>query len=103
SLTTLRSVIGQHELDELLKNRDAINATLKELIDRMSEPWGIDVVTVDIKAVDIPESMQRAMAKEAEASREKRARLIKAEAEAEASLKLTEAARQIASSPMALE
>lgn len=103
SLTTLRSVIGQHELSELLKNRDAINATLKTLIDRMSEPWGIDVVSVDIKAVDIPESMQRAMAKEAEATREKAARLIKAEAEAEASLKLTEASRLIAASPMALE
>jgi regulator of protease activity HflC (stomatin/prohibitin superfamily) len=103
SLTTLRSVIGQHELSELLKNRDAINSTLKVIIDRMSEPWGIDVVSVDIKAVDIPEGMQRAMAKEAEATREKRARIIKAEAEAEASLKLTDAARQIAESPMALE
>lgn len=103
SLTTLRSVIGQHELSELLKNRDAINATLKTIIDRMSEPWGIDVVSVDIKAVDIPEGMQRAMAKEAEATREKAARLIKAEAEAEASLKLTEASRLIAASPMALE
>jgi len=103
SLTTLRNVIGQHELSELLKNRDVINASLKVLIDRMSEPWGIDVVTVEIKAVDIPEGMQRAMAKEAEATREKRARLIKAEAEAEASLKLTEASRLIAQSPMALE
>jgi regulator of protease activity HflC (stomatin/prohibitin superfamily) len=103
SLTTLRSVIGQHELSELLKNRDAINSTLKALIDHMSAPWGIDVVAVDIKAVDIPESMQRAMAKEAEATREKSARLIKAAAEAEASLQLTEASRQIAESPMALE
>jgi len=103
SQTTMRNVIGQHELDDLLKHRDRINASLKEIIDGMSEPWGIDVSTVDIKAVDIPEGMQRAMAREAEAAREKRARLIKAEAEAEASLKLTEAARLIAESPMALE
>ena len=103
SQTTMRNVIGQHELDDLLKHRDKINAGLMQIIDTMSEPWGIDVSAVEIKAVDIPEGMQRAMAKEAEAAREKRARLIKAEAEAEASLKLTEASRLIADSPMALE
>jgi regulator of protease activity HflC (stomatin/prohibitin superfamily) len=103
SMTTLRNIIGQHELDELLKDRDQIDANLRKQIDAVSEPWGIDVQSVDIKAVDIPEGMQRAMAKEAEAAREKRARIIKAEAEAEAARKLTEASAQISASPLALE
>lgn len=103
SQTTLRSVIGKHDLAELLKNRAAINETLKGIIDSISDPWGIDVEMVDIKAVDIPEGMQRAMAKEAEATREKRARIIKAEAEQEAAAKLAEASRLISQNPMALE
>ena len=103
SLTTLRNIIGQHVLDEVLRDRDRINDTLKQLIDTATEPWGIEVEMVEMKDVEIPESMQRAMAREAEAIREKRARLIKAEAELDASTKLSEAARQIAESPAALE
>jgi regulator of protease activity HflC (stomatin/prohibitin superfamily) len=103
ALTTLRNIIGQHDLDELLKSRDMINATLKQIIETVSEPWGIQVEMVEIKAVDIPANMQRAMAREAEAMREKRARIIKAEAEQEASEKLSLASRQIIESPVALE
>ncbi len=103
SLTTLRSVIGQHELDVLLKSRDAIDSTLRTILGTLAEPWGIQVEMVDIKAVDIPTGMQRAMAKEAEAMREKRARIIKAEAEEEASVKLVQASERIAQSPFSLE
>jgi regulator of protease activity HflC (stomatin/prohibitin superfamily) len=103
ALTTLRNIIGQHDLDELLKSRDTINATLKQIIEGVSEPWGIQVEMVEIKAVDIPANMQRAMAREAEAMREKRARIIKAEAEQEASEKLSLASRQIIENPVALE
>ncbi len=103
ALTTLRNIIGQHDLDELLKNRDEINATLKQIIESVSEPWGIQVEMVEIKAVEIPANMQRAMARQAEAMREKRARIIKAEAEEEASEKLSRAARQISENPAALE
>jgi len=102
-LTTLRNVIGQHILDEVLKDRDKINMALKEIVDQITDPWGLKVELVEMKDVEIPENMQRAMAKEAEAVREKRARLIKAEAEEEASNKLTSAAEKIANYPAALE
>ncbi len=103
ALTSLRNIIGQHLLDEVLKERDNINITLRNIVDSATEPWGIAVEMVEMKDVEIPESMQRAMAREAEAIREKRARLIKAEAEQEASEKLSMGARQIAENPMALE
>ncbi len=103
SLTTLRNVIGQHILDEVLKDRDKINKAVREIVDQITDPWGLKVELVEMKDVEIPQTMQRAMAKEAEAVREKRARLIKAEAEQEASLKLSEAAGQIAENPAALE
>ena len=103
ALTSLRRVIGQYELDDLLKARGAINETLQQLLAAMSAPWGIEVKAVEIKAVHLPENMQRAMAKEAEAVREKRARIIKAEAELEASEMLSQASRKILESPAALE
>lgn len=103
SVTALRNIIGQHQLDEVLKERQAINATLQQLVDAATEPWGVKIEMVEIKDVEIPEAMQRAMAREAEAIREKRARLIKAEAELEASIKLTQGAQQMETSPMALE
>ena len=103
ALTTLRNVIGQHILDEVLKDRDKINKALREIVDQITDPWGLKVELVEMKDVEIPESMQRAMAKEAEAVREKRARIIKAEAEQEAAQKLTQAAAQIALNPAALE
>ncbi|MCC7494327.1 MAG: slipin family protein [Fimbriimonadaceae bacterium] len=103
ALTTLRNVIGQHLLDEVLRDRDAINEVVWRMVDESTEAWGIKIEMVEMKDVDLPQGMQRAMAKEAEALREKRARLIKAEAEQEASEKLTDAARLIASHPAALE
>jgi len=103
ALTTLRSVIGQHSLDELLKEQDKLSQMLGQVIDKVTEPWGIAVDRVQIKDVEIPQSMQRAMAQEAEAHREKRARIIKAEAEYEAAMKLTEAASRMAQTPMAIE
>lgn len=103
ALTSLRNIIGQHMLDEVLKERDQINVRLCEMVDRETEPWGVKVEMVEMKDVEIPQSMQRAMAREAEAVREKRARLIKAEAEQEASTKLAEASRTIAASPFSLE
>jgi len=103
ALTSLRNIIGQHLLDEVLKERDSINLTLRNIVDGATEPWGIRVEMVEMKDVEIPESMQRAMAREAEAMREKRARLIKAEAEQEAAEKLSMGAKQIAENPMALE
>jgi len=103
ALTTLRNVIGQHMLDEVLKDRNKINQAVQPIVDEITDPWGLCVERVEIKDVEIPGAMQRAMAKEAEAVREKRARLIKAEAEQEASLKLTQAAKEIASNPAALE
>ncbi|MCA9057906.1 MAG: slipin family protein [Planctomycetaceae bacterium] len=103
ALTTLRNVIGQHLLDDVLKDRNRINKSVRPIVDEVTEPWGLSVERVEIKDVEIPGAMQRAMAKEAEAVREKRARLIKAEAEQEASLKLTQAAQEIASNPAALE
>ena len=103
ALTSLRNIIGQHQLDEVLKDRDTINKALKNIVDGATEAWGIEVELVEMKDVEIPEAMQRAMAREAEAFREKRARLIKAEAEQEASLKLSDGARQMAENPIALE
>ena len=90
--TTLRTVIGQYELDEILQQRDRINSSLQEILDEQTEPWGVKVSTVEVKAIDLPIEMQRAMAKQAEAERNKRAKVISAEGELEASRKLAEAA-----------
>jgi regulator of protease activity HflC (stomatin/prohibitin superfamily) len=103
ALTTLRNVVGQNILDDVLQNRDKINNKVQEIVDEITEPWGIVIERVEMKDVEIPTSMQRAMAKEAEAIREKRARLIKASAEQEASLKLAEASKVITNNPAALE
>jgi len=103
SVTALRNIIGQHHLDEVLREREGINATLQKIVDAATESWGIKIEMVEMKDVEIPESMQRAMAREAEAIREKRARIIKAEAELEASIKLTQGAKQMEGSPIALE
>jgi regulator of protease activity HflC (stomatin/prohibitin superfamily) len=103
SLTALRTVMGKHSLDEVLKEQDQLSMSLKELIDRVTEPWGVQVERVEMKDVEIPQSMQRAMAQEAEALREKRARIIKAEAEFAAAVKLREAADEISRSSAALE
>ena len=103
ALTTLRSVIGQHTLDEVLKEQDKIARIIEASIDQVTTPWGVKVERVQMKNVEIPASMQRAMAQEAEAYREKRARLIKAEAELEAATKLKEAAQTIMECPAGLE
>jgi regulator of protease activity HflC (stomatin/prohibitin superfamily) len=103
AMTTLRNVVGQNILDDVLQNRDKINFKVQEIVDEITEPWGVEIERVEIKDVEIPQSMQRAMAKEAEAVREKRARLIKASAEQEASIKLAEASQKIISNPVALE
>jgi regulator of protease activity HflC (stomatin/prohibitin superfamily) len=103
ALTTLRNVVGQNILDDVLQNRDKINLRVQEIVDEITEPWGIVIERVEMKDVEIPTSMQRAMAKEAEAVREKRARIIKAAAEQEASLKLAEASQNISAYPIALE
>ncbi|MEQ1619468.1 MAG: slipin family protein [Terricaulis sp.] len=103
AMTSLRNIIGQHLLDEVLKERDGINTKLAAIVDAATSHWGVKVEIIEMKDVEIPASMQRAMAREAEAMREKRARLIKAEAESEASIKLVDAAKLIATSPTALE
>ncbi len=103
ALTSLRNIIGQHYLDEVLKERNKINSALKEIVDAATEPWGVAVEAVEMKDVEIPQGMQRAMAQEAQATREKRARIIKAEAEQEASMKLAEASVIITKNPLALE
>jgi regulator of protease activity HflC (stomatin/prohibitin superfamily) len=103
SLTSLRNIIGQHKLDEVLSERNKINDSLRTIVDHATDPWGIKIEMVEMKDVEIPEGMQRAMAREAEAIREKRARVIKAEAELEASEKLSAASRLIAENPSALE
>lgn len=90
--TTLRSVIGQFELDEILSQREQINNTLQSILDEQTEPWGVKVTTVEVKAIDLPSEMQAAMAKQAQAERDKRAKVISAEGEFEASKKLAEAA-----------
>ena len=101
--TTLRSVLGQHLLDELLSERDKINEILQEIIDQQTAPWGVKVSVVEVKDVELPTSMQRAMARQAEAERERRAKIIGAEAEYQASEKLSQAAEIIAAHPIALQ
>jgi len=101
--TTLRSSLGESDLDQLLSNRDEINLKLQQVIDRHTEPWGIKVSTVEVKNVDLPQEMQRAIARQAEAERERRAKVINAEGELQASQKLMEAARVIAQEPIALQ
>jgi regulator of protease activity HflC (stomatin/prohibitin superfamily) len=101
--TTLRSVLGQSELDELLSERDKINQKLQRIIDEHTEPWGIKVSAVEVKFIDLPQEMQRAMAKQAEAEREKRAKIIHAEGELMASEKLAQAAHVIASEPVTIQ
>jgi len=101
--TTLRAVLGQHHLDELLAEREMINATLKAIIDARTDLWGIEVSAVEVKDVDLPKEMQRAMARQAEAERERRAKIINAEGELQASEKLTEAARIIGTQPAAIQ
>lgn len=95
--TTLRSVVGQYELDEILAHRDIINSKLQGILDEVTEPWGIKVTNVEVKAIDLPVEMQRAMAKQAEAEREKRAKIISAQGEFEAAQKLSEAAAVLGS------
>src|SRR5213083_1321137 len=101
--TTLRSVLGQHVLDELLSERDKINAILQEIIDEATTPWGIKVSIVEVKDVEIPSSMQRAMARQAEAERERRAKVIAAEGDFQASERLKDAAEVLAQNPMSLQ
>jgi regulator of protease activity HflC (stomatin/prohibitin superfamily) len=101
--TTLRSVLGQHVLDELLSERDKINAILQTIIDEATSPWGIKVSIVEVKDVEIPAGMQRAMARQAEAERERRAKVIAAEGEFQASERLKDAAQVMAESPMSLQ
>ena len=100
---TLRSVCGQGELDELLAEREKINTRIQEILDAQTDPWGIKVVLVELKHIDLPQEMQRAMAKQAEAERERRAKVIHAEGEFQASQKLADAAEVIAKQPMALQ
>jgi regulator of protease activity HflC (stomatin/prohibitin superfamily) len=100
---TLRSVCGQAELDELLAERDRINSRIQEILDQQTDPWGIKVVLVELKHIDLPQEMQRAMAKQAEAERERRAKIIHAEGEFQASQKLADAAEVIGKQPMALQ
>jgi regulator of protease activity HflC (stomatin/prohibitin superfamily) len=101
--TTLRSILGQAELDELLASRDKINSELQQILDKQTDPWGIKVSTVEVKHVDLPDEMQRAMARQAEAERERRAKVIKALGEMQASEKLSEAAEVIGKHPIALQ
>jgi regulator of protease activity HflC (stomatin/prohibitin superfamily) len=101
--TTLRSVLGQSALDELLSQRDIINAKLQEIIDKQTAPWGIKVVSVETREVSLPDSMKRAMAKQAEAERERRAKVVNAEGEFQAAEKMVQAAALIAKEPIALQ
>lgn len=103
SQTTLRSILGQVELDEVLAKRDEINHRLQSIIDRETDPWGVKVSLVEIKAVELPEGMKRAMAKQAEAERERRAKIINAEGEYQAAEKLVDAAKMISTQPIALQ
>ncbi len=103
SQTTLRSVCGQVELDDLLYQRDKINFQIQEILDKHTDPWGVKVTTVEVKAIDLPEEMRRAMAKQAEAERERRSKVIRAEGEFQAAQKLKEAAEIIGNHPMALQ
>lgn len=101
--TTMRSVIGQSELDELLRNREEINQRLQQIIDEQTEPWGVKVSVVEVRDVELPQSMQRAMARQAEAERDKRARIISADGEYQAAQRLADAAAIIAAAPSALQ
>jgi regulator of protease activity HflC (stomatin/prohibitin superfamily) len=101
--TTLRSVLGQAELDELLAHRDKINQTLQEIIDRQTDPWGIKVTAVEVKDVALPDTMKRAMARQAEAERERRAKIVNAEGEFQAAEKMVQAAATMSREPMALQ
>jgi regulator of protease activity HflC (stomatin/prohibitin superfamily) len=101
--TTLRSILGQAELDELLSERDKLNQALQQVIDRQTEPWGVKVSTVEVKNVDLPTEMQRAIARQAEAERERRAKVINAEGEYQAAARLTEAAAVIGREPTAIQ
>jgi regulator of protease activity HflC (stomatin/prohibitin superfamily) len=101
--TTLRSVCGQAELDDLLSEREKINAKLQEILDTHTDPWGIKVTTVELKQIDLPQEMQRAIARQAEAERERRAKVINAEGEFQAAAKLAEASRIIEKHPVALQ
>jgi regulator of protease activity HflC (stomatin/prohibitin superfamily) len=103
SQTTLRSVLGQADLDELLSERDQLNSRLQTIIDEHTDPWGIKVSMVEIKHVDLPQEMQRAMAKQAEAERERRAKIIHAEGEQQASAKLLEAANTLSQNPSSIQ
>ena len=103
SQTTLRSVLGQVDLDELLSNREKINQQLQEILDRHTGPWGVKVANVEVKNIDLPQEMQRAIAKQAEAERERRAKVIHAEGELQASVKLAEAAKVLAVEPISLQ
>jgi regulator of protease activity HflC (stomatin/prohibitin superfamily) len=100
---TLRSVCGQAELDELLAERERINSRIQEILDQQTDPWGIKVVLVELKYIDLPQEMQRAMAKQAEAERERRAKVIHADGEFQAAQKLADAAEVIGKQPMALQ
>jgi regulator of protease activity HflC (stomatin/prohibitin superfamily) len=101
--TTLRSVLGEVELDGLLSHRDALNQRIQTIIDQRTEPWGVKVVSVEVKQVDLPESMLRAMAKQAEAEREKRSKIINAEGEFAAAQRLVEAANMLAQQPLTMQ
>lgn len=103
SQTTLRSILGQSELDDLLSQRDKINHELQQIIDQRTEPWGIKVSNVEVKQIDLPIEMQRAMAKQAEAERERRAKIVHADGEFQASQKLSDAAKIISANPIALQ
>jgi len=100
--TTLRSVLGQVELDDLLSERERLNTQLQQILDQHTEPWGVKVASVEVKQVDLPPDMQRAMAKQAEAEREKRAKIVHAAGELEASVKLAQAATAMAAEPMTI-
>jgi len=100
--TTLRSVLGQVELDDLLSERDRLNQDLQRLLDQQTDPWGIKIAAVEVKHVDLPENMQRAMARQAEAEREKRAKIIHAEGEFNASERLAQAADVMSGQPLAI-
>ena len=101
--TTLRSVLGQAELDELLAERDKINKNIQEIIDKHTDPWGIKVTNVEVKHIDLPQEMKRAMAKQAEAERERRSKVIAAEGEYQAATRLVDAAQMMEAHPMALQ
>ncbi len=101
--TALRSVLGQYQLDELLSNRDKINHALQEILDRQTEPWGIKISLVEVKHIDLPKEMQRAMARQAEAERERRSKVISAEGEVERAHKLSEAAKTLSENSSAIQ